>query len=79
MGNRVFGCDDCLAVCPWELASASADLKLAAQDGRALPSLAGMLSLDEAGFRQYFFRLSCETYRLYPVSAQLSDRGRKCR
>ena len=55
MGNRVFGCDDCLAVCPWnKFASASADLKLAAQDGRALPSLAGMLSLDEAGFRQYF-------------------------
>ena len=55
IGNRVFGCDDCLAVCPWnKFASASADLKLAAQDGRSLPSLADMLSLDEAGFRQYF-------------------------
>ena len=79
MSNRVFGCDDCLAVCPWnKFASASADLKLAAQDGRALPSLAGMLSLDEAGFEQYF-SASPETYRLYSVSAQLSDRGRKCR
>ena len=55
IGNRVFGCDDCLAVCPWnKFASASADLKLAAQDARSLPSLADMLSLDEAGFRQYF-------------------------
>ena len=55
MGNRVFGCDDCLAVCPWnKFASASADLKLAAQDGRSLPSLQDMLSLDEPAFRQYF-------------------------
>ena len=55
MGNRVFGCDDCLSVCPWnKFASASADLKLAAQDGRTLPSLLDMLSLDEAAFRRYF-------------------------
>ena len=55
MGNRVFGCDDCLSVCPWnKFASASADMKLAAQDGRSLPSLLDMLSLDEPAFRQYF-------------------------
>lgn len=55
MGNRVFGCDDCLAVCPWnKFATASADLKLAAQDGRTLPALGDMLGLDEAGFRQLF-------------------------
>ena len=55
IGNRVFGCDDCLAVCPWnKFAVASADLKLAAQEARILPSLHDMLSLDEAGFRQHF-------------------------
>ena len=55
MGNRIYGCDDCLAVCPWnKFAAVSADLKLAAQEGRALPSLADMLCLDDAAFRRYF-------------------------
>jgi len=55
MGNRVFGCDDCLAVCPWnKFASSSRDLKLTAAEGRALPPLLDMLSLDEAGFKALF-------------------------
>ena len=55
MGNRVFGCDDCLAVCPWnKFAESSHDLKLTAAKGRAMPPLLDMLSLDEEGFKSLF-------------------------
>ena len=54
MGNRVFGCDDCLAVCPWnKFASISSDMKLAAKD-KALPDLKTVLAFDEAMFCRYF-------------------------
>jgi len=56
MQNRVFGCDDCLAVCPWnKFASASQDIKLASGD-RPLPDIARLLRFDEAEFRHYFSR-----------------------
>jgi epoxyqueuosine reductase len=55
MGNRIFGCDDCLAVCPWnKFAAAGRDAKLAAQAGRSLPPLAGLATLDDASFRTLF-------------------------
>ena len=55
MGNRVFGCDDCLAVCPWNsFARTANEIKLQAKDGLAMPALTDMLALDEAGFRSYF-------------------------
>ena len=54
MQNRVFGCDDCLAVCPWnKFATASQDIKLASGD-RLLPDIARLLPFDEAEFRCYF-------------------------
>lgn len=53
MGNRVFGCDDCLAVCPWnKFAKTSSDIKLSSSD--ALPSLAFCLRFDEDMFKSYF-------------------------
>jgi epoxyqueuosine reductase len=55
IGNRIFGCDDCLAVCPWnKYAKRATELKLAAQAASRLPQLADLLGLDDAGFRQQF-------------------------
>jgi epoxyqueuosine reductase len=55
IGNRIFGCDDCLAVCPWnKFASRAREAKLAARDDLASPSLAELAALDEAGFRKRF-------------------------
>jgi epoxyqueuosine reductase len=55
MGNRVFGCDDCLAVCPWnKFATAATEMRFAAQPATDNPPLAELLSLDDAAFRQRF-------------------------
>lgn len=55
MGNRIYGCDDCLAVCPWnKFASVSREAKLAARADLNAPSLADLAALDEAGFRRMF-------------------------
>jgi len=55
MGNRIYGCDDCLAVCPWnKFAKATREAKLAARDDLAAPPLAELAALDEAGFRAKF-------------------------
>jgi len=55
MGNRIFGCDDCLAVCPWnKFAMAAREIKLKARDDLLAPQLAELLRLDEARFRAFF-------------------------
>ncbi len=55
MGNRIFGCDDCLAVCPWnKYAQAAAEVKLQARDDLMAPRLADLARLDDAGFRKLF-------------------------
>jgi len=55
MGNRVFGCDDCLAVCPWnKFAVAGREHRLAARAETDNPPLAELLDLDEDGFRARF-------------------------
>ena len=55
IGNRIFGCDDCLAVCPWnKYAKIASETKLAAQIGTTLPPLAELLTLDDNGFRRQF-------------------------
>ena len=55
MGNRVFGCDDCLAVCPWnKFAVAARETKLQARDAARSPPLAEMLALDDTTFRARF-------------------------
>jgi epoxyqueuosine reductase len=55
IGNRIFGCDDCLAICPWnKFASLAKEQKLAAKAGTDLPPLADLLCLDDTGFRQFF-------------------------
>ena len=55
MGNRIYGCDDCLAVCPWnKYALATAELKLRARDDLVGPCLAELVALDDAAFRRRF-------------------------
>ena len=55
IGNRVFGCDDCLAVCPWnKFAESSREAKLAARADSGNPPLAELLGLDDATFRHRY-------------------------
>ena len=55
MGNRIYGCDDCLAACPWnKFARAGRDAKLRARDDLAAPSLDALSRLDDPGFRALF-------------------------
>ena len=55
MGNRIYGCDDCLAVCPWnKFAHATRQLKLKARDDLIDPDIATLLTLDDAAFRRFF-------------------------
>jgi epoxyqueuosine reductase len=55
MGNRVFGCDDCLAVCPWNrFAAAAHATRLEAREAARSPPLAELLMLDDATFRARF-------------------------
>ena len=55
IGNRIYGCDDCLAVCPWnKFAQAASEVKLKAREDLRAPALAELARLDDAGFRQRF-------------------------
>jgi epoxyqueuosine reductase len=55
IGNRIYGCDDCLAVCPWnKFAQAGREVKLAARQELRAPDLAALATLDDAAFRKLF-------------------------
>lgn len=55
MGNRIYGCDDCLAICPWnKFASKTREAKLKARADLEAPELGQLVTLDDARFRKYF-------------------------
>ena len=56
MGNRIYGCDDCLAVCPWNkfASTAHAMREFLPRAELASPRLSELLALDDAGFRSLF-------------------------
>ncbi len=55
MGNRIYGCDDCLAVCPWnKFAEAGHEAKLAARADLESPRLVDLVRLDDTAFRTFF-------------------------
>ncbi len=55
IGNRIYGCDDCLAVCPWnKFAKQAHDTQLVPQPPREAPALAELAALDDTGFRRRF-------------------------
>ena len=55
LGNRIYGCDDCLAICPWnKFAQTARDIRYESRDDLRAPDLVSLAQLDDAAFRLKF-------------------------
>ena len=81
MGNRIYGCDDCLAVCPWNrfADAAAANRAFLPRAELAAPRLADLLALDDAVVPRDVRRIADQAHRGQADDPQLPDRGREQR
>ena len=80
MGNRIYGCDDCLAVCPWnKFAVAARDIGYQAREGLDAPELARLAGLDDAGVPRLLQRLADQAHRTGALRPQRALRHRQLR
>ena len=80
MGNRIYGCDDCLAVCPWnKYAQAGREAKLAAREALRAPQLGGAGASRRRGLPRAVHEIAGEAHRPRPLHPQCADRDRQLR
>ncbi len=78
IGNRIYGCDDCLAVCPWnKFAEAGHEAKLAARDNLRAPALSDLAALDDAAVSRAVLEIAGQAHRSRPLHPQCHDRNRQ--
>ena len=80
IGNRIYGCDDCLAACPWnKFAAAASEAKLKARDDLSAPRACRASGARRRSIPPAFFRLTGQAHRPRPVRAQRAYRRRQFR
>ena len=78
IGNRIYGCDDCLAVCPWnKFASQASEAKLVGPRRTARAAAGRLAGARRRGLPGVFLRLAGQAHRPRPVPAQRADRRRQ--